>query len=156
MSNVINDNLDISEKSIDAMIDEIIINLQAAKELGTEFMYQTLMDYGKKLGKFPKELMTDENKIHGCQSTVYIAGKNVNSYVFFQGFADSKLVQGQVAILLKIFDGQKGDDIINSGDKLNQLVESTDIIASLTPSRQNAFGSMFEHIKIIAKDSCVA
>ena len=41
-------------------------------------MYQTLIDYGNKLGEFPKENMTEINKIHGCQSTVFITGEKIN------------------------------------------------------------------------------
>jgi cysteine desulfuration protein SufE len=110
------------------------------------------MDYGSQLGNFPEELMIDSNKINGCQSTVYIAGEKKNEQVFYKGFADSKLVQGQVAILLKIFNGQKADDIINnSKNELDNFVNATKIIPSLTPSRQNVFGSMYEHIKKLAQ-----
>jgi cysteine desulfuration protein SufE len=149
--NYINDNYNIAEFTIEERTNNFIENIQAAQELGQEFMFQTLIDYGTKLGEFPKELMTEENKIHGCQSTVYIAGEKINDRIFFKGYADSKLVQGQVAILLSIFDGQTADDIINnSKEHLDKFVKSTNIIASLSPSRQNAFGSMYEHAKKLA------
>ena len=148
----INDDNQVAEKTISEITEDFTENLLAAQELGTEFMYQTLMEYGGELGDYPLELMTDMNKIHGCQSTVYIYGEKIDNHVFYKGFADSKLVQGQVAILLKIFNGQSPDDIINnSKDILDDFVNSTKIIASLTPSRQNAFGSMYEHIKKIAQ-----
>ena len=148
----INDDNQIADRTIKEITVEFAENLIAAQELGTEFMYQTLMEYGGQLGDYPIELMTETNLIHGCQSTVYIYGDKTGNNVFYKGFADSKLVQGQVAILLKIFNGQNSEDIIHhSKDILDNFVNSTNIIASLTPSRQNAFGSMYEHIKKIAQ-----
>jgi|GEM_PF-471387 len=147
----INDNYQIPEETIEEITQKFIDNIQAAQELGQEFMFQTLMEYGARLGDFPKESMIDKNKIQGCQSTVYITGEKIDNRMFFKGYADSKLVQGQVAILLSIFDGQKVDDILNnSKEHLDNFVKSTNIIASLSPSRQNAFGSMYEHAKKLA------
>ncbi|MFC2131554.1 SufE family protein [Bacteroidota bacterium] len=151
--NIINENYEIPEQTIEQITENYINNLQAAQELGQEFMYQTLMDYGNQLGEYPEENKTEENKIHGCQSTVYISAEKIDARIFYKGFADSKLVQGQVAILLKILDGQKADDIINNSKKcLDEFARSTNIIASLTPSRQNAFGSMYEHMRKLASD----
>ncbi|MFH1050483.1 MAG: SufE family protein [bacterium] len=147
----INENYQIPEKTIEEITENFIENIQAAQELGQEFMYQTLMDYGSKLGDFPKESMTEVNKIHGCQSTVYITGEKIDGRIFFKGYADSKLVSGQVAILLSIFDGQMAEELINNSKvHLDKFVSSTNIIASLSPSRQNAFGSMYEHAKKLA------
>ena len=147
MKNV-NENYEIPNQIIGEIADDTRENLKAASELGKEFMFQTLMDYGSELGDFPDEEKNDENLIHGCQSTVYISAENKDGRIFYKGFSDSKLVQGEVAILLRIFDGQKAHDIINrSKEHLDKLVEETDIISSLSPSRQNAFGSMYEHIK---------
>ena len=149
--NTINDNYNIPSNSIGEITENFINNIQAAQELGQEFMFQTLMDYGSNLGAFPKELMTMENKIHGCQSTVYIIAEKRDGRLFFKGYADSKLVQGQVAILLSILDGQLAEDIINnSKQQLDKFVDSTNMITSLSPSRQNAFGSMYEHAKKLA------
>jgi cysteine desulfuration protein SufE len=147
----INESYRIPELTIEEITENFIDNIQAAQELGQEFMFQTLMDYGSRLGEFPQEQMTEENKIHGCQSTVYIIAEKKDERLFFKGFADSKLVQGQVAILLSIFDGQTADDIINNSKQyLDKFVSSTNIISSLSPSRQNAFGSMYEHAKQLA------
>ncbi len=138
------------EDTIENIIDDLIENFKAAQELGTEFLYQTLIDYGKNLGDYPEELMKDEYKIHNCQSTVYIYGEIVNDRLYLISYADSRLVQGQVAVLLKIYSGQPKEDIINSEEYLKKFVNETKIIENLTPSRQNAFASMFEHIKKLA------
>jgi cysteine desulfuration protein SufE len=144
----INDNYRPNEKSIKQITEVLIEDIKAAQELGQEFMYQTLMDYGNNLGEFPAEDMTEKNKIQGCQSTVYISAEKKDNRIYYKGFADSRLVKGQVSILLGILNGQKADDIINnSKEHLDNFAKSTNIIATLTPSRQNAFGSMYEHMK---------
>ena len=150
----INENYEIPPNTIAELALEFTENLCAAMELGKEFMFQTVMEYGNFLGDFPNENMTEDNKIHGCQSTVYISAEKIEDRVFYKGFADSKLVAGEVAILLKIFDGQTIKDIIeNSKQYLDKFVSETNLIESLTPSRQNAFGSMYEHIKKLAGSS---
>ena len=149
----INENYQAAENSIKEITESYIENLQAAQELGQEFMYQVLMDYGNQLGEFPEEKKIEENKIHGCQSTVFISCEKIADKIFFQGYADSRLVQGQVAILLKIFDGRTSGEIINgSKEHLDNFVEKTNIIARLTPSRQNAFGSMYYQILNLAQN----
>ena len=142
----------ISKESISEIANEISENLIAASELGQEFMYQTLIEYGNELGNYLEENKTDEYLIHGCQSTVYIYGNSKDNVLNLQGFADSKLVKGQVAILLKILNGQKIENIINhSQEHIDNFINTTHIVDSLTPSRQNAFGSMYQHIKYLAE-----
>lgn len=148
----INDNYGAADKSIKDITDSFIENLQAAQELGQEFMYQVLMDYGNQLGDYPEDKKTEDNKIHGCQSIVFISAEKIGDKIFFKGYADSRLVQGQVSILLRIFDGRTSEEIINnSKEHLDNFVEKTNIIASLTPSRQNAFGSMYSQILNLAR-----
>lgn len=140
-----------SKKSISEIANEIAENLIAANELGQEFMYQTLIEYGNELEDYPEEFKTDECLIHGCQSTVYITGEGQDNILNLKGFADSKLVKGEVAILIKLLNGQNIDDILNhSQDIIDNFIKTTHIVDSLTPSRQNAFGSMYQHIKNIA------
>lgn len=142
---------DSPNKSLAESARELTENLLAAKEMGLEFMYQTLIDYGSKLGDFPEEEKNDENLIRGCQSTVYISGEKKGDRVFLKAFADAKLVAGQTAILVELFNGRTAKEIIEEGERvLKKFIEETNVIESLTPSRQNAFGSMYERIKQIA------
>jgi cysteine desulfuration protein SufE len=138
---------------IKTKIEDFKENLMAAKEMGQEFMFQVMIDYGKKLGEFPKEKMCEPNQVHGCQSTVYIDAYEKDGMVYYEGFADSRIVAGELYLLLEALSGSPANDIIEDAkDIIDDFVDETGFIADLTPSRANAFGSMFKMMKRKAEE----
>jgi cysteine desulfuration protein SufE len=134
--------------TIKEKIADIQENLLAAKEMGQEFMFQVMIDYGKKVGEFPKDKMCEANQVHGCQSTVYINAYKKDDLIYFQGFADSRIVAGELYLLLEALSGSTSNQIVNEAKEIiDDFVEETGFIADLTPSRANAFGSMFKMMK---------
>ncbi len=51
--------------------------------------YQYLIDLGRKLPDFPEEYKTDEYRLHGCQSQVWLRADEDAGALHFQAISDS-------------------------------------------------------------------
>ena len=121
--------------------------LNLAKEIDRNEMYKYLMEFGDSLEELPETKKTDENFVKGCTSNVYINTEERNGRMFHTGSADSLIVKGYLAILLKAISGLKKEDIPKTEALVEKFSEETDIKASLTPSRANAFGNIYKTMK---------
>ena len=71
-----------------------------------EDRYQLLIDQGRKLAPFPGHLRDDSHKLRGCQSVVYFAAeRDASDIVTFTAESDAAIVQGLVALLLRVYSG---------------------------------------------------
>ena len=65
-----------------------------------------LMDLGLDLPKLPPEAKTEETRVHGCQSNVWMTVAGVDGTLHVAAESDAMIVNGLVAVLLAIFDGK--------------------------------------------------
>jgi cysteine desulfuration protein SufE len=78
--------------------------------------YLAIMEFGKTLKPLDKKLKTNENKISGCQSRVWIDLQLKNNLVQINGEADSRLVQGLLAIIIEVYKNKAPQEIIKIGE----------------------------------------
>ena len=69
--------------------------------------YEYLIELGHKLTDFPKDKMTDEYKIKGCQSSVWLTTEIADNKIIFKADSDSTIVKGLIALLVRVLSGQK-------------------------------------------------
>src|SRR6476660_10151956 len=81
--------------------------------------YEYIIDLGKKLPVLEEEYKKDENKVKGCQSTVWLVADYSDGRIFFKADSNSVIVQGLISLLIRVLSGQKPDDIV--GAKLEFL-----------------------------------
>ena len=115
-----------------------------------EDRYKKLIDLGKAMPPLPEELKTEENRVRGCQSQVWIkTEKKSNGLVTFRGDSDALIVKGLVALVTGIYSESKPEDILKTPP---DFVKSLGFETHLSPSRTNGLYSM---IKRIMMDSFV-
>lgn len=91
-------------------IDELSENFELLDDWEDKYRY--LIDLGEKLPPFAEECRTDEWKVSGCQSQVWLVpsfvreGNNVRLH--FAGDSDAAIVRGLIAVVLTVFDGKPG------------------------------------------------
>ena len=141
------ENLEDTKKFLEDTSEE----LNFAKGLDRTEMYKYLIEYGNKLEPIPEAEKTEDNFVKGCTSNVYISAKEKNGRIFYTGSADALTVKGYLSILIKAISGLKKEDIQRTEEYVNNFIDNTDIKASLTPSRANAFGNIYKTIKEKAK-----
>jgi cysteine desulfuration protein SufE len=109
--------------------------------------YEYIIELGHKLNNFPKDKMTDEFKITGCQSSVWLVTDFENGKIYFKADSDSTIVKGLIALLIRVLTGQTPDDILNA--KLD-FIEKIGLRRHLAPTRSNGLSAMIKQMKMYA------
>ena len=118
-----------------------------------EDKYQYLIDLGRSVPKMDENLKIDQNKLKGCQSVVYFSNNfNANGTITFVANSDAAIVQGLIALMLKVFSGKKPQEIIDTN--INFL-EKIGLDEHLSPTRKNGLSSLISSIKNAAKSKLV-
>lgn len=124
---------------------------EAQEELIEEFgffedwmdRYQYLIDMGRKLGEFPENWMTDEFKIDGCQSNVWIKPAVSDGRLFFRGTSDSAIVSGLIAVITRVYSGRTPTEIKNTPA---EFIKAIGFNEHLSPTRSNGLHAMLTAI----------
>ena len=79
-----------------------------------EQRYQYLVELGENLPIMPAELQTDDNKVKGCMSQVWVAPYRDESdrhKYHFHGECDTSIIKGVLALLIQLTDGKTANEI---------------------------------------------
>ena len=106
--------------------------------------YEYIIDLGKKLENFPSDQMIDENKVHGCQSSVWFVTSSEDGLFRCKATSDSAIVSWLIALLLRIYDNQKPSEIIETEPKFISMIGLNE---HLSPTRNNGLNLMIARIK---------
>ena len=109
--------------------------------------YEYIIDLGKKLPLIREEFKTDDNIIKGCQSKVWLKGEQNEDKIVFTADSDAILTKGIIAILIRVFSGQKSSDILNAD---MDFIDEIGLKEHLSPTRANGLVSMIKNIKMYA------
>ncbi|WP_136246682.1 SufE family protein [Halomonas borealis] len=129
---------------------------QAQQELVDEFemfdnwmdRYQYIIDLGKQLPAFPDEWKTEERKIQGCQSNVWMHHARDGERLQFQAVSDAAIVSGLIAVLMRIYDDRPPADI---RDTSPHFLKDLGLDKHLSPTRSNGLNAMLERIYRVAE-----
>ena len=106
--------------------------------------YEYIIDLGKKLAPLEEVHKIDDNKIKGCQSTVWLTASYEDGRVYFKADSDAVIVKGLVSMLIKVLSGQKADDIINTQ---LEFIAEIGMMSHLAQTRSNGLLSMIRQMK---------
>lgn len=124
------------------------IAAEFAKLSSWEDRYKKIIALGKSLPDLPEEMRTEEAKVKGCQSQVWLHAKlNTRGEIEFQGDSDALLVKGLVALLLKVYSGSLPEEILTTPP---DFLKTIGFEGNLSPSRANGLFSMLRQIRYFA------
>ena len=113
-----------------------------------EDRYQLLIDQGRKLAPFPGHLRDDSHKLRGCQSVVYFAAeRDASDVITFTAESDAAIVQGLVALLLRVYSGRLASEIRDTDPS---FLTEIGLDSHLSATRKNGLASMLGAIKSAA------
>jgi len=112
--------------------------------------YQYLIDLGRKLPPFPEALKTEERKVQGCQSQVWLAASGDAQRLDFQAISDSAIVSGLIALLLRVYSGRSAREIVDTEPR---YIETIGLAKHLSPTRSNGLAAMLQTIKVYAQST---
>lgn len=103
--------------------------------------YRHIIDLGQRLEDFPEEWMTDEFKVRGCQSQVWLVPEHKDGLIIFHAASDAAIVSGLIAILLRIYSNRTPAEILETPPS---FIEGLGLDEHLSPSRANGLHSMVQ------------
>ncbi|WP_297917419.1 SufE family protein [Metallibacterium sp.] len=106
--------------------------------------YQYLIDLGKKLPDLPAELKTEEHRVQGCQSLVWMQGHGDATRLDFEAISDSAIVSGLIALLLRVYSGRCAREIM---DTEPEFIRAIGLAKALSPTRANGLAAMLKKIR---------
>ena len=106
--------------------------------------YEYIIDMGKKLPALEEEHKKDENKVKGCQSTVWLVADYKNGRVYYKADSDAVIVKGLISMLIRVLSGQSSDDIVNA--KLD-FIREIGMMSHLAQTRSNGLLAMVKQMK---------
>jgi len=112
-----------------------------------EDKYEYLIDMGKKLPKLDDAHKKDENKIRGCQSTVWMVSEYKDGRIFYKADSDAMIVKGLISMLIRVFSGQHPSDIVAADMK---FIDAIGMSTHLAQTRSNGLRSMIKQMKLDA------
>lgn len=139
----------LENRSFAERIDEIKSDLEFMNDWEERFTY--IIDLGRNLSPLSPNEMTDEHKVRGCVSQVWLLNDFIQGRLYFRGASDSSLVQGLVAILISLYSGLEPREIIDNPPET--ALEILELKEALTPNRANGLKSMASRILAIAVNS---
>ncbi len=114
-----------------------------------EDRYRYLIELGKDLPPLSEAEMTEDHRVKGCASQVWVITEidrsGVEPILTFRGQSDAHIVKGLVALTLALFSGRTPREIL-SIDALD-LFRRIGLSEHLTPQRSNGVRSMVDRIR---------
>lgn len=115
--------------------------------------YQYLIDLGKKLPDLKLEWKTEEHRLHGCQSMVWIVPEGNKDKLIFNAISDSTIVSGLIFLALRVYSGRSAEEIMNTApDYITQI----GLAKHLSPTRSNGMKSLLQFIQQTAHSALTA
>ncbi|HKR07514.1 MAG TPA: SufE family protein [Bacteroidia bacterium] len=109
--------------------------------------YQYIIELGQKLPTLDERYKTEENKIKGCQSSVWLNSFEKGGQIYFDADSDSTFVKGEIALLIRVLSGQKPEDIINSN---LEFIDKIGLRQHIAVTRANGLANMIKQMKLFA------
>lgn len=135
------------------MIDKIEALKKEFSTLGSrEALYQQIMEWGKKLPPFKLEWKTEDNRVTGCQSLMYLHSEGKAEKLYFYASSDALISAGLAALLIHVYNGEPADAILITPP---YFLEELGIPSALTPGRANGLASLYLKMKQQALHSLV-
>lgn len=109
--------------------------------------YEYLIETGRQMPPIAKEAKTSDNLIQGCQSRVWLDCKEVDGKLRFTADSDAVITKGIISLLIRVFDGQKPEDIVAAD---LSFIDRIGLRDNLSPTRANGLVAMITKIKAYA------
>ena len=106
--------------------------------------YEYIIDLGKKLPPLDDQYKKDENRVRGCQSTVWLTADYENGKIFYKADSDAVIVKGLISMLIRVLSGQEPDKIINAN---LDFIKEIGMMSHLAQTRANGLLAMLKQMK---------
>lgn len=112
-----------------------------------EDRYKHLIELGKKMPPMNEIYKTEENKIKGCQSQVWLHAELDGNKIKYSADSDASIVKGIIAVLVYVYSDSTPEEILSTKPI---FLEEIGLREHLSMSRANGLTSMLKQISFYA------
>jgi cysteine desulfuration protein SufE len=117
-----------------------------------EERYRYIIDLGRTLAPLSDAERVEANKVRGCASQVWLVTEaTADGRLVFRGDSDAMIVQGLVAVMLRLYSGRTPDEILRFDAPA--AVKQLGLDGALSAQRSNGLASMVQRIRKDAANS---
>jgi cysteine desulfuration protein SufE len=109
--------------------------------------YEYIIDLGKRLPPLDPKWKTDENRVRGCQSSVWLVADYREGKIFYEADSDAMIVKGLISMLIRVLSGKMADEIIEA--RLD-FIREIGMTTHLAQTRSNGLLNMVKQMKHFA------
>lgn len=115
---------------------------------GWEQRARLLMQWGDRLPVLSDVDKVEANRVHGCESQVWLVGELQDGHWQFAASSDARLIRGLVALLLARVNGLSAVELqqVDLPEWFNQLGLSR----QLSPSRSNGLNAVLQRMRSLS------
>ena len=111
--------------------------------------YRYIIDLGMKLPALEEAHKTEDNKVRGCMSQVWMIHEVQDEALLFRADSDSHIVKGLISVLLSLYSGRSAQEVL--AIDIEHVFKSIGLDQHLSPNRRNGFYSMVGRIRGVAE-----
>ena len=109
--------------------------------------YEYLIELGNSLPLIEDDYKTDDYKIKGCQSQVWLRSEYRDGRVFYKADSDALITKGLIALLIRVVSDQTPEQIAEAELSFLDVIGLKE---HLSPTRKNGLSSMVKQMKLYA------
>ncbi len=128
-------------------IQQIIDDFEVIDDWDERYRY--IIDLGRKMPPLTAAQRTDDVKVRGCASQVWLISKRDGDALTFVGDSDAMIVRGLIAVLLMLYSGKTPDEILAIDAR--KVLSALGLDTHLSQQRSNGLFSMVERIRADAR-----
>ena len=115
---------------------------------GWEQRARLLMQWGQRLPELSEADKTEDNRVHGCESLMWLVGQQVDGRWQFAASSEARLIRGLVALLLARVNGLTTEELQQVD--LPGWFEQLGLSRQLSPSRSNGLNAVLVRMRELA------
>lgn len=118
--------------------------------------YQYLVEFGEQLPTMPQALKTEDSKVKGCMSQVWVSASRDRAdpaRIQFQGDCDTTIIKGVLALLIGLNDGRTVSDI--EAMDVDEFFTRLNLDEHLSPNRHFGIYAIVELMKQQAQKAII-
>lgn len=115
---------------------------------GWEQRARLLMQWGEHLAPLSDAQQCEANRVHGCESQVWLVAEQAEGRWHFKAASDARLIRGLLALLLVRVEGLPGNELQQLD--LPAWFTALGLGRQLSPSRSNGLNAVLQRMAQIA------
>ncbi|WP_028942979.1 SufE family protein [Pseudomonas vranovensis] len=118
---------------------------------GWEQRARLLMQWGERLAPLSDEERSEANRVHGCESQVWLVAEQHDGQWRFKGASDARIIRGLLALLLVRVEGLSSAELVQLD--LPAWFLRLGLGRQLSPSRSNGLNAVLQRMAQLAADA---